>query len=183
MQCNAMLCNAMLCYAMLCYAMLCYAMLCYAMLCYAMLCYAMLCNAMQCYAMLCYAMLCYAMLCYAMLWCDRYSKVRCGLIWCCIGIVWFWYEHDTLSKYCSLKQTPNLSILFIAVLLNERYGNILNTNFYINAHSTNIFHIAGLRITYSGSRSYPEYIEIEGKLTQKIRLQVRKLLSRDIFSS
>lgn len=58
------------------------------------------------------------------------------------------------------------------VLLNERYGNILNTNFYINAHSTNIFHIAGLRITYSGSRSYPEYIEIEGKLTQKIRLQV-----------
>ena len=103
------------------------------------------------------------------------------LYWHCI--VWFWYEHDTLSKYCSLKQTPNLSILFIAVLLNERYGNILNTNFYINAHSTNIFHIAGLRITYSGSRSYPEYIEIEGKLTQKIRLQVRKLLSRDIFSS
>ncbi|XP_028407987.1 A disintegrin and metalloproteinase with thrombospondin motifs 9-like [Dendronephthya gigantea] len=58
------------------------------------------------------------------------------------------------------------------VLLNENYGNILNGGYSIRGDSSDSFHASGLRITYSGSRSYPEYIKIQGKLTKKIHLQV-----------
>ncbi|XP_046840031.1 A disintegrin and metalloproteinase with thrombospondin motifs 9-like [Xenia sp. Carnegie-2017] len=57
-------------------------------------------------------------------------------------------------------------------LLDEKYRNILNGGYHVKGKSANIFHISGLKITYSGAETYPEYIIIEGKLQQKIRLQV-----------
>ena len=83
----------------------------------------------------------------------------CGIV-CC-----------TTSKYSSLKYNTNSLIFSISALLNERYDNILNLHYHVKAEYY-VFHAAGLKITYSGSRSYPEYIEIEGKLTQKIHIQV-----------
>ena len=66
----------------------------------------------------------------------------------------------------------NFNVFFsIAVLSNERFENILNRGYHVKPEF-GVFNVGGLKITYSGSRSYPEYVKIEGKLTQKIHLQV-----------
>lgn len=58
------------------------------------------------------------------------------------------------------------------VLLDEKERSIINGHYRINSESKLTIEALGLKITYSGSKSYPEYIKIDGRLKNKLYVQV-----------
>ena len=162
--CGVVWCGVVWCGVVWCGVVWCGVVWCGVVWCGVVWCGVVWCGVVWCGVVWCGVVWCGVVWC-GVVWCG---VVWCGVVWC--GVVWYgmvrcrsvWYNMLNYAEY----------FFSISVLLNERYGNILNGGYYIKAASTNIFRIAGLKITYSGSRSYPEFIKIQGKLTQKIRLQV-----------